>query len=135
MNVEFSEHTSIKEREQIIELLNNMKLNGKKAKSKTSQKQKNAKRKKENKRKEQKEANRRKHMPYNEYLQSEYWKHVKIKVLKRDHYHCVKCRRKSNLNIHHLTYQNRGNELKHLHDLITLCRKCHEKIHNKCNES
>ena len=39
MNVEFSKHTSIKEREQIIELLNNMKLNGKKAKSKTSQKQ------------------------------------------------------------------------------------------------
>ena len=129
MNVEFSKHTSIKEREQIIELLNNMKLNGKKSKIKNITKTEKCK----NKKGKQEKGTKKKLIGANtcqKNIMSIYKANIGsrlLKILKRDNYHCVKCRCKSNLNIHHLTYQNRGNELKHLHDLITLCRKCHEK--------
>ncbi|MCE5329646.1 HNH endonuclease [bacterium] len=33
------------------------------------------------------------------------------------------------MQVHHLTYKSFGNE--ELEDLVTVCEKCHEKIHNK----
>jgi 5-methylcytosine-specific restriction endonuclease McrA len=52
-------------------------------------------------------------------------------VFKRDGYKCHKCGNEKNIQCHHLTYENLFHEEKHLDDLITLCKKCHKKIHNK----
>lgn len=35
------------------------------------------------------------------------------------------------LEVHHLTYDNHGDELHHLEDLTCICRKCHENLHSK----
>lgn len=50
------------------------------------------------------------------------------------------CSNKTQLQVHHITYKvNRktivGNELQHLKWLITLCEKCHEKVHNNKKHS
>lgn len=68
-------------------------------------------------------------LPYKEFLATEYWKKVRIAVLTRDGYKCMICSSKLFLNVHHDTYKNRGRELKHLGDLITLCRTCHKEHH------
>ena len=41
---------------------------------------------------------------------------------------CQLCGRKGDLNVHHNTYNSRGNE--NLKDLIVLCKDCHTKFHN-----
>ncbi len=46
-------------------------------------------------------------------------------------YKCQVCNSPHDLNAHHRTYENRGNELKHLDDLVCLCRRCHEIFHGK----
>jgi len=64
---------------------------------------------------------------YKEYLLSKKWSWYRIKILKRDNFQCSECESKENLNVHHLTYRNLGNE--QMKDLITLCNKCHKKAH------
>lgn len=68
---------------------------------------------------------------YKEYLESNKWKEFREKVLKRDNYKCTKCGNTNELCIHHITYDNFGNE--NLEDVVTLCSKCHEEIHNTKN--
>lgn len=70
-----------------------------------------------------------KYMPYGDFLNSKYWKHVRQVVLKRDNNKCRVCGFDRGLQVHHENYKNRGNELKHLNDLITLCHKCHKEHH------
>lgn len=66
---------------------------------------------------------------YYEFLKSEYWQQTRELVLTRDNYTCVKCGNVSNLQVHHLTYKNHGNEQNHLEDLVTLCKCCHTLVH------
>lgn len=63
-------------------------------------------------------------------LNSENWKQVRLKIIARDRC-CVDCGSKLYLEVHHLTYIHKGNELEHLEDLVLLCAKCHEKRHKK----
>lgn len=49
-------------------------------------------------------------------------------VLDRDGYECRTCTSKSDLEVHHRTYERFGNE--ELGDLVTLCHECHEAITN-----
>lgn len=72
----------------------------------------------------------RKKMPYVDFLKSDYWKQVRKLVLKRDGRMCVICRETKQLDIHHDTYKNHGDEMNHLDDLMTLCRKCHKEHHD-----
>lgn len=65
---------------------------------------------------------------YKTYLQSDHWQTIRKIVLERDHYHCMLCGSKENLNVHHNCYQRVGCE--RLDDLITLCEKCHNNFHN-----
>jgi len=46
---------------------------------------------------------------------------------------CEICGEKSKklLNVHHKNYDNKGNELFHLTDLVVLCFNCHHKFHEK----
>lgn len=70
-------------------------------------------------------------MPYKEYLQTEEWQSIRIKALKRFGFKCHVCNSTKKLNVHHKTYENRGNE--NLNDLIVLCEDCHAKYHDKFN--
>ena len=69
-------------------------------------------------------------MPYQEYLQTEYWKRFAHNARKRAGYHCQKCGRGNTLlDVHHLTYERRGKEW--YSDVAVLCRHCHSVIHGK----
>lgn len=65
---------------------------------------------------------------YKEYLETEEWKKTRGKRLAIDKYQCKFCGSKENLQVHHLSYNNIGNEDVEA-DLITLCKPCHESIH------
>lgn len=56
---------------------------------------------------------------------SKHWRMIRVKVLERDGHQCTECEAIENLHVHHLTYENEGNEK--LEDLATLCRSCHAK--------
>ncbi|MBZ9650863.1 HNH endonuclease [Psychroflexus montanilacus] len=64
---------------------------------------------------------------YHIYLASEEWKEKRELVLKRDNNLCQKCKKEDAEDVHHLTYENFGNEK--LTELISVCRKCHIEIH------
>jgi hypothetical protein len=64
---------------------------------------------------------------YDEYLRSEDWQERRQQILSRDGRRCTKCNSSHYLQVHHLTYARVGDE--NLDDLVTLCRKCHEKEH------
>ena len=64
---------------------------------------------------------------YHDYIKSDEWKAKKMACHKRDCFQCQMCGTAKNLVAHHLTYDRLGNE--DLSDLITLCKDCHEKVH------
>ena len=68
---------------------------------------------------------------YAKFLKSDYWIEVRDKVIERDDNTCQKCGSKTNLHVHHKTYKNHFKKHLNLQDLITLCKKCHEKEHEK----
>lgn len=74
-----------------------------------------------------------KFMPYKEYLQTNHWKNVKRKALIRAGNKCQLCSSKLNLNVHHNTYENRGEEKDE--DLVVLCENCHSKFHDVLNDN
>lgn len=67
---------------------------------------------------------------YAVFLRSKYWKYVHRLVLERDGQKCTKCGNKSNLQVHHLTYDHHYKEHLYLNELITLCKKCHQAVHS-----
>lgn len=74
---------------------------------------------------------------YAEYLQTERWKRLSSRCKERDNYTCQFCRKQESqlsvpLNAHHTTYEylNDENEQMELDSLITLCKPCHERLHN-----
>lgn len=66
---------------------------------------------------------------YSEYLQSEKWKTLRAKILKRDNYICKSCLVNEAVQVHHLTYARLYDEC--AFDLVSVCIECHKKIHNK----
>ena len=75
------------------------------------------------------EINHAKGLSYSEFLESNYWKAVRKKVLERDGHKCVACHITYCLHVHHLSYKNHGFELKYLEDLTTLCKEHHKIAH------
>lgn len=75
------------------------------------------------------EIQRLKTIPYKEYLQSEHWKETRRQALKRAGFKCQLCNQGGMLDVHHRTYERRGEEKNS--DLIVLCRPCHAKFHDK----
>lgn len=65
---------------------------------------------------------------YNDYLQSERWRQTREKRLQIDGRVCVVCGSGKDLNVHHISYRNIGNEDIE-NDLITLCHPCHAMLH------
>jgi hypothetical protein len=72
-------------------------------------------------------------MPYPEYLESPEWQDIRKRKLKQARYKCELCNATGTLDVHHRTYERRGDE--RLSDLIVLCRECHSKHHAKDQES
>ncbi|WP_343060446.1 helix-turn-helix domain-containing protein [Paenibacillus phyllosphaerae] len=68
-----------------------------------------------------------KNMPYAEYLKTAHWKKLRGTVLKRFEYRCAICNSNESIEVHHRTYERRGEE--RLTDLTALCDKCHELYH------
>lgn len=76
-------------------------------------------------------------LPYPEYLKSMHWKATRAAMMLLHNARCQsqKCGwgdgwwmgGEYDLNVHHLTYKNRGNE--RYEDLLLLCRDCHTKVH------
>jgi len=68
-------------------------------------------------------------MPYDEFLQTKYWKKFAKERLHEAGCKCSKCGRDDiTLQVHHLTYERRGHELSS--DVIVLCKACHLETHN-----
>lgn len=72
---------------------------------------------------------------YKEYLFSEHWKMVKYNYYNDENTikYCNGCGAKTNLQLHHLSYDNIGHET--LSDLMLVCGNCHNKIHNNFNSA
>ncbi len=71
-----------------------------------------------------------KSMTYASFLESKYWKIVRDYVVSKSD-GCALCCSGDNLQVHHRRYAHRGEEYKHLKDLITLCKSCHHWYHTK----
>ncbi len=65
---------------------------------------------------------------YQTYLNSNEWQETRQRIFKRDNFRCVKCGESKNLQVHHITYENLGEEKDA--DLVTLCDKCHKSTHD-----
>ena len=66
-------------------------------------------------------------MPYAQYLKTAQWAAIRKSVLERDNHRCRDCISTEGLQVHHLTYENRGHE--ELKELVTVCRACHRRRH------
>jgi 5-methylcytosine-specific restriction endonuclease McrA len=67
-------------------------------------------------------------MPYREYLRSPEWKAKRERKLEQALGRCQVCNREDmTLEVHHRTYERRGNEWDE--DLTVLCRDCHTNFH------
>lgn len=66
-------------------------------------------------------------MPYEEYLQTEWWAERRRDAVLSAGGRCMLCN-KAGGNVHHRTYDRRGFEL--LSDLTYLCVDCHKRFHD-----
>jgi 5-methylcytosine-specific restriction endonuclease McrA len=64
---------------------------------------------------------------YAKYIRSEGWKQRRDKFRTMWGNECACCQSKENLNVHHINYDNLGNEK--LEDVVLLCKGCHIKAH------
>ena len=65
---------------------------------------------------------------YSHCIKSHRWKRLRKLVLERDEYTCRHCGSNRDLTVHHRHYSSLGHE--QLDDLQTLCRKCHDHLHD-----
>lgn len=71
---------------------------------------------------------------YQQLLQSDYWKGFSYALIKERDFTCQDCGRKfynqrNLLNVHHLRYKDANPWSYDKHDMVVLCRECHEKRH------
>lgn len=62
-------------------------------------------------------------LPYEQYLQTPWWRAVRNRALHLAGFRCTRCDAKRELQVHHRTYERLGAELDE--DLDVLCRGCH----------
>lgn len=66
-------------------------------------------------------------MPYQEYLRTPEWAEQRRRAIERAEGRCQGCNADSHLEVHHRTYDNRGEE--EAGDLTVLCAACHTAVH------
>jgi len=67
------------------------------------------------------------HMPYRDYLNTPEWNEKRLLILERAGHKCEQCGGTHKLQVHHKTYERRGDEWPS--DLIALCDPCHVACH------
>lgn len=75
-----------------------------------------------------------KNLDYKKYLKTKHWRKMRNAAFKIADYKCQLCYSdgafiKGGLHVHHRTYERLGKERQS--DLTVLCKKCHEKFHDK----
>lgn len=75
-------------------------------------------------------------MTLDKFYKSQKWKRKREIILRRDEYQCQECRRYGKVTpattVHHIFPLEIYPELKLVNDnLISLCNKCHESMHNR----
>ncbi len=65
---------------------------------------------------------------YGAYLNSSAWQIKRKQILGRDNYLCQFCKEEKATQVHHLSYDNLGNECEF--ELLSVCHSCHQIIHN-----
>lgn len=65
---------------------------------------------------------------YKAYLKSPKWRATRKRLYREYEYKCAICGSPKNLNVHHITYENLGEEKDE--DLTVLCQKCHAGLHD-----
>ena len=68
-------------------------------------------------------------LSYEQYLTTEHWATVREERLIFAKHKCEICNSNDDLQVHHRTYDNIGNE--QLTDLIALCKTCHKLYHKQ----
>jgi hypothetical protein len=66
---------------------------------------------------------------HDEYLKSDTWRKKRELVMNRDGHMCQACLSKKAEHVHHLSYKHWKKEP--LFDLISVCKECHDSIHEK----
>jgi 5-methylcytosine-specific restriction endonuclease McrA len=66
-------------------------------------------------------------MDYKRYLQTQHWQDIRRYALKYAKSRCQVCNGNGLVDVHHRTYENRGEE--RFSDVIVLCRRCHDLFH------
>ncbi len=74
-------------------------------------------------------------MPYARYLQTQHWQDIRALALRRAGNKCQLCSAKEALEVHHNSYEYRGEEHIYPEDLVVLCEDCHSRFHDKTGES
>jgi 5-methylcytosine-specific restriction endonuclease McrA len=73
------------------------------------------------------------HDAHEEFMRSPRWASIRKRVLERDRCLCQGCLMAEATVVHHLNYNREfGDEL--MYDLVSLCRRCHDRAHNIINE-
>lgn len=70
---------------------------------------------------------RKRSLQYEAYMGSAAWKCKRSWALVLAKHKCEECGSHENLQVHHLSYENLGNE--YPIDLQVLCKDCHEAVH------
>lgn len=70
-----------------------------------------------------------KKMPYDAFLKTPYWTFIRMAKILEVGEKCEKCNARYSLQVHHLTYDFRGNDHKRMDLLVVLCDTCHKKTH------
>ena len=70
---------------------------------------------------------------YGEYQKSAEWAAMRAKVMQRAKGLCEGCLSRPAVDVHHLTYDNVGQEF--AYQLVALCRPCHERAHESRADS
>jgi uncharacterized protein YlaI len=66
------------------------------------------------------------------YYMTPHWNKVRMERRARDMSQCVLCSATSDLQCHHVSYDRLFAEP--LEDLLTLCSRCHERVHEHCRQ-
>lgn len=71
-------------------------------------------------------------MPYKEFLKTEHWQKVRRHVICRRDGRCERCGAEGGpMEVHHKTYEHRGQEDAYIEDLELLCSTCHKAHHKR----
>lgn len=70
------------------------------------------------------------------------WRNLRLKALERDHHECQMCKKNPNVNkivfantVHHIQeIKDRPDLAMDLDNLVSLCRNCHEEIHERLSK-